>query len=569
MIRYASVPGLRSVFALGCFEPRVTIYSQQVRALNLAYSLLDTGSLLPKRRLAVVGGGFAGLTLAAAAAQKGAAVTLFERMHHLLPVQAGCHARAVHPRIFDWPAPESSNAEAGLPLLTWRAGLASAVARTVLDDWTRTCSEFHVTVMLRTHVTQVGPDANLTWRTSGGIVQTDAFDCAVVCAGFGQEQHVPRYWDGDSLEQAVINHDERRFLVSGLGDGAIADVLRLRLGQALDPLDQWLSREFLPRVPPSIVNDIRRLERDVQLLSSTEDAADHLDAAYSECLAFGAETLRAELRLRLRPDTEVVWVGRLRHPYDRRATPLNRFLVACLTHANDGGLSFQSGDAVPGPSVVPDGGGGSVSFSAHRWVPRHGARTQTLLEDLFGAATVEILMTGINSMGFDAPRTPIWPEPYFSSVESSLSVAGDLTPRHPATRFHAVIRRSVADEVFSTRTISEDAAIRSELGFGLHATEGPEDAAALARAFSDAPGRVFTTVAVRVQVGTTISPQELRARDPRKPLELLASEHATANPDLFAVVGEVSVGGGRFRVHCVLARALAAISVDDRDVADR
>jgi hypothetical protein len=40
------VPDTNKVFVLGCFESRVTVYSQQVRALNFSAIILSEASLV-------------------------------------------------------------------------------------------------------------------------------------------------------------------------------------------------------------------------------------------------------------------------------------------------------------------------------------------------------------------------------------------------------------------------------------------------------------------------------------------------------------------------------------------
>lgn len=64
-----------SCYLLLCGRAQVTVRSQQVRAMNLAWALRDR---LNGSSVAVIGGGAAGLTFAAAAAKLGAAVHLFE-----------------------------------------------------------------------------------------------------------------------------------------------------------------------------------------------------------------------------------------------------------------------------------------------------------------------------------------------------------------------------------------------------------------------------------------------------------------------------------------------------------
>jgi NADH dehydrogenase FAD-containing subunit len=82
VIAASVVPGTKSVFFLGCFESRVTLFAQQVRALNLVDALLDQGVVRETGRVAIVGGGAAGVTAAAAlarAAPKLKAIDVYER----------------------------------------------------------------------------------------------------------------------------------------------------------------------------------------------------------------------------------------------------------------------------------------------------------------------------------------------------------------------------------------------------------------------------------------------------------------------------------------------------------
>lgn len=55
----ARVPGTQSVFFLGCFEKRVTFFSQQVRALNLVDAILGQQRAPQTARVAIVGEGAA------------------------------------------------------------------------------------------------------------------------------------------------------------------------------------------------------------------------------------------------------------------------------------------------------------------------------------------------------------------------------------------------------------------------------------------------------------------------------------------------------------------------------
>ena len=190
----------RPLYLVGIFERGVTVYSQQIRALNLIWALVQKGSLPcklhPRARdkgerasIAIIGGGFAGLTAAAALIKKGvyANITIFERRDTLLPLQHGSDTRWLHPRIYNWPAEDSESAVADLPILNWTAARASDVAAQILLEW-RDLAEMmkkHLFVFcnvrhLQIHERQVGdPGLTIEWvgdrrNYDGGVSELDA-----------------------------------------------------------------------------------------------------------------------------------------------------------------------------------------------------------------------------------------------------------------------------------------------------------------------------------------------------------------------------------------------------------
>ena len=125
-----------NVYLLGCLETGLTIYAQQARALNLVWSLIETAPATSLEKVAVVGGGFGGLTAAAGLLKKGVQhVTIFEKHSTLCPLQKGSDIRWVHPKIYEWPDDESTIPTAALPILNWNAGRAADVVADVLKEW--------------------------------------------------------------------------------------------------------------------------------------------------------------------------------------------------------------------------------------------------------------------------------------------------------------------------------------------------------------------------------------------------------------------------------------------------
>ena len=195
------------LYVLGAYERGVTVYSQQIRALNLGWAMIERLSKKQLEDIAIVGGGFSGLTLACALISKGVPkVTIFEKRPVLCPLQEGSDTRWLHPRVTDWPADESDLPNASLPLLNWTAGRASDVVAQILSHWT----EFKKTHNSRardgraelprireeisTRYLKVEPDLRITWVAGGSsdntgdraTGQTKTFSSIVLAVGFGE-----------------------------------------------------------------------------------------------------------------------------------------------------------------------------------------------------------------------------------------------------------------------------------------------------------------------------------------------------------------------------------------------
>jgi hypothetical protein len=205
---YLAVTSLTdNIFLIGLLDSGVTIFNQQVRALNLIWALDHAGRLCPASAIAVVGGGIAGLTAAMAlrkifsltADSLRRTVTLFEQRSVLCPLQRGCATRWVHPHIYDWPEAGSTIPSAGLPIMNWRAGRASDVAASIVTQWESESPHNAVKVEQRRNLRYLKIDhvsREVEWvgeEYLGGATSPEArgdkrhFDIIVLAIGFGDE----------------------------------------------------------------------------------------------------------------------------------------------------------------------------------------------------------------------------------------------------------------------------------------------------------------------------------------------------------------------------------------------
>ena len=221
-----SVPGYENVYVLGCFARYATIYSQQIRAINLADSLSRSGHLVKGTNVVVVGGSTGGLTAAVAMALRGASVRIFEKASVLFPIQRNPGKRFLHPHVYDWPLGDLHGGAAGLPILTWSANHADTVIKELEASWeaARTLLAIEPVKMSSELV-----DLRMNGRTPVLEFERESVDAdiAILAIGFGSEVDRPdlqRYWQSDPLDADLTGST---VLVSGAGDGALTDVMRL------------------------------------------------------------------------------------------------------------------------------------------------------------------------------------------------------------------------------------------------------------------------------------------------------------------------------------------------------
>jgi hypothetical protein len=234
IIEEALIPGTHSVFVLGSFERRVTVYAQQVRALNLVDALLSRDLLRDTGRVAIVGGGAAGITAAVALARavpKLQVLDLFERRSNVMELQHNS-TRYLHPHFYDWPYVGSENSNAGLPLMNWTAGPARAVVATLRAQFDEARRSSFLAPYLDVDIAGLNPSTISTVRViaPGASALGKIYDVVILAIGFGLEAFLegdtPSYWLPSQMSGPILtNQPEPLIFVSGNGDGGLVDFL--------------------------------------------------------------------------------------------------------------------------------------------------------------------------------------------------------------------------------------------------------------------------------------------------------------------------------------------------------
>lgn len=326
-----------SVYSIGSFSSGVTVRSQQIRALNLAYSLIELRKLRTSTKdsldIAVIGAGFSGLTFVAALLKKEIActVTLLEEHDTLLPLQQGNDSRWLHPHIYEWPDKGSEADVAMLPIMNWTAARASDVVVQLLREWkqvvqgalTASTEKNCVALYCNTRHLQLTKDeeesakCRLEWigerrsledgttekAASSSRGRSRTFDLVVLAVGFGIEKGTTSYWRNDFIGQPLLNQPRRTYLISGQGDGALIDLVRVRLSQYRQ--DRILEEVFFGK--KEIVDRLsklkKRVSRDCSISLFRE--FDNIFLHDNNCKS-DSEEVQSMIARRLRRDTDAI-----------------------------------------------------------------------------------------------------------------------------------------------------------------------------------------------------------------------------------------------------------------------
>lgn len=411
------------LYAIGLADNGITLFKQQVRALNLVFSLKVTGRL--KTSIAVIGGGAAGATAALAAASLGYKVSIFEQRPTLFHLQQGCDIRWLHPHIYDWPSPATDSPYAGLPFLDWEFATAAEVAAKMQRGWDEEREknpEMNLTVHCRAsaHVAAGSSEGIMVrWDNSDKDPRSGqkVFDTVIVAVGFGVERGVlerqtQSYWRNDSVNQPLPGIPSQRaatYFISGTGDGGLIDLLRVCVndfnqGRILDEL-------FKPDEP--LVPKLRHIITDWKNLTADElkrpETKTWLFDRYERLSKDGMfDELNVLLKKRQRVDTVVNLNGRER-TFSQALSLGGASLFSCLLVYllyNNRAFSYVPGtcERVGESTARVTDGTFQYDYPVDRLIFRHGPmRWETLAVAGLDTSQIETLRGKVSDIQFNQP----------------------------------------------------------------------------------------------------------------------------------------------------------------------
>jgi hypothetical protein len=315
--------------------------------LNLAAALWEARATRDNTAIAVIGGGAAGLTFSAAAALRGAHVTVFEQLEGLMELQRNNRQRWIHPHIYDWPDIDRSES-ADLPVLNWRAGYSENVAHQMEMRWRaikdQTGRLTEISNARSVEPSFEGAKTRVTWNDTEQ--RERRFDIVVLAVGFGLEpdgEGRRSYWEEDGIDGSFRKPAQpQKWLVSGYGDGALTDLMRLCIHRFRHAeVRDLFSRSTYTN---GIIEDLRRVHGDPKA-ADTAKAASYV---HDQFQSLNLKDLPDILRPRIRKDKpEIYLTGKPPYYfYGPGSSVLNRLILRvlakldCFTHV-DGPLKDQ------------------------------------------------------------------------------------------------------------------------------------------------------------------------------------------------------------------------------------
>jgi tetratricopeptide (TPR) repeat protein len=403
-----------NVYFLGPFAQRVSFASQQRRALNLFWALEQTNTVRG-RKVAVIGGGVAGLTAAAAAIACGADVWLFEAEHELCAIQRETDKRYIHPSINFWPD-EPLQPITDWPFLNWHAASCREVIAEIERQWTEYFS-LAAQVEMGTRIDRIVPHPKQVQLdiAKGG---SRTFDIVVTTVGFGTESGLPgfpadSYWNDNDIDRKQVTKS-KKIWISGAGDGGLIDCLRVCYS-GFD-LGRLLIRAAAELQPLS--GNVKEIEASAADMEDLDKRTQFLASQYRELAR--RPTVNKALSGALAKGTSrpfVCLVHRSAEPFDSRTTPIHRLLFAvALEHKLVQSIRGQVKSGTEGP-IFRRIDGPDEKITPAKVVIRHGAGGA--LDSLISSEAIAVLSSDEHKKHQDALRTRLWAPFFFEQLSTA------------------------------------------------------------------------------------------------------------------------------------------------------
>ncbi|MCE7030514.1 FAD-dependent oxidoreductase [Jiella avicenniae] len=424
-------PGQRA-YVLGGLAHRVSIHTQQLRAVRLVAELLNTGEIGGTDRAIVVGGGFAGITCAAALAAKGIEVTIFERSKELVPIQVRNRTRVLSPTSVSWPDIEL-NDTTDLPFLNWYSGYSQDVANSVLEDFRRLFineENAKVSIRLKSQVRRIDvkahPDDHFevcfseVGQDVSSIVHSDLIFLAT---GFPFERKISgfdrfSYWEDRNALPLNYSGECPRVAIIGDGDGALTDLFRcFWTNRQLERISRAVGQYFL--ADADLRTKLRTLEETFSTSRNTKFESDY-EYFYRTLLSKkGANHFFDSIE---QSSCEVVMFSGKKIPFSVNASPLNKAILGYL-YLNDA-FKFHNGIV---DQVLYDSHDASKALKASGTSQRElGGFRVRVNGKIFGKRELRALNIKDTSKNFDRVVERIGPKREFCKITLSLFDATQL-----------------------------------------------------------------------------------------------------------------------------------------------
>jgi len=385
IVEQSQVTGSVNTFILGNTDKRVTFSTQQTRAFNLVWALWVEKIIKKKSKVAVIGGGLAGMTAAAALNIKGASVTLYHDKENLMNVQEKSVHRYIHPNIYDWPQKGCEIANTDFPCMNWSAAFANRVLEQIEDRWNELKDQ--IEILKPEYIDEVKSSGGKPRIYLSGSAYDRPFDCIIIASGFGIEAGFPNtrtvpYWHPDDLDVSTKTRQAKHYLVSGCGDGGLIDVLRLKIKGFNH---QEFSQEILENADMQVLKP-KLIEIEKNAPDDEENYASYISDEFRKLTI--PPSLLEDLQKKIRLDTKVELNGSRSTPMSPKACLINRFSIFLLMHLEQ--ISYKQARIVSafnnGQKYVVDfvDGSRNINREYDDLIVRHGPKSTVY--SILGAA---------------------------------------------------------------------------------------------------------------------------------------------------------------------------------------